>query len=256
MVSVAEYWFSLPKELLQTRIVSSRMTKGFSGLPAQPITESITETLNQHPDLTFCYPIYSLAEDPDSVVVITLAKGNRAYFFYFNPEDKQWEQLMETDRPEAITDEIPVAEEEINDQLRQHYDDQDLEPAGYPGDPVLGTVHSFPNEPLTDTQIGVMLEQHPMMGEVMPLVNTADGDRTIALIFFYNDFLREQRITAAAGYEPTISEWQLIASVESSDPDFDQALEQLQTAYAQWVGNHYTIDEIHPIEDPEAALKS
>ena len=90
----------------------------------------------------------------------------------------------------------------------------------------------------------------------MPLVNIADGGRTIALIFFYNDFLREQRITAAAGYEPTISEWQLIASVESSDPDFDQALEQLQTAYAQWVGNHYTIDEIHPIEDPEAALKS
>ena len=115
MVSVAEYWFSLPKELLQTRIVSSRMTKGFSGLPAQPVTESITEMLNQHPDLTFCYPVYSLAEDPDSVAVITLAKGNRAYFFYFNPEDKRWEQLMETDRPEAITDEIPVAEEPVQE---------------------------------------------------------------------------------------------------------------------------------------------
>lgn len=232
------------------------MTKRFSGLPDQPVTESVTETLNQHPDLTFCYPVYSLAEDPDSVVVIALAKSDRSYFLYFNPEDKRWEQLMETDMPEAITDEIPVAEEEINDQLKQHYDNQDLEPAGYPGDPVLGTVQGFPNEPLTDTQIEVMLEQHPMIGEVMPLVNTAVGNGTIALIFFYNDFLREQRITAATGYESEIGKWQLIASAESSDPDFDQALEQLQAAYAQWVDNHYTIDEIQPIEDPEAALKS
>lgn len=227
------------------------MTKRFSGLPDQPVTESVTETLNQHPDLTFCYPVYSLTEDPDSVVVIALAKDNRAYFLCFNPEDKRWEQLMETDIPEAITDEIPVDEEEINDQLRQHYDDQDLEPAGYPDNPVLGTVQGFPNEPLTDTQIEVIIEQHPMIGEVMPLVNIADGDGTIALIFFYNDFLREQRITAATGYEPEIGEWRLIASAESSDPDLDQALEQLEGAYAHWVDNHYTIDEIQPIEDPE-----
>lgn len=232
------------------------MTKGFSGLPDHPVTEAVTEALNQHPDIKFCHPVYNLADDPDSVVVIALAKGDRAYFLYFNPEDKQWEQLAETAMPEAVTDKISFGDGEIDDRLKQHYDNQDLEPAGYPNDPVLGAVQSFPNKPITDTQIEIMQEQHPMIGEVIPLVNTADSEATIALIFFYNDYIGEQRITAATGYEPETGEWQLIASAESSDPDLNQALEQLQTAYAHWVANHYTIDEIHPIEDPETALES
>ncbi len=92
-----------------------------------------------------------------------------------------------------------------------------------------------------------------MIGEVMPLVNTADGDGTIALVFFYDNFIREQRITAAVGYEPEAGEWRLIESAESADPELDEALEQLEIAYATWVDTHYTIDEIKPIENPEAA---
>jgi hypothetical protein len=188
--------------------------------------------------------------------VIALAKEEQAYFLYFNPEDKQWEQLANTDLPKAVTDDIPFDERDIDDQLRQHYDDQDLEPAGHPNDPILGVVEHFPKKPMTEPQIAKMQDQHPMIGEVMPLINAADGEGTIALIFFYDDIIGEQRITAATGYEPETDEWQVIASADSADPDLDQALEQLQAAYVHWVDYHYTMDEIQPIEDPEAAIKS
>jgi len=232
------------------------MTGEFSGLPDHPITETDTQALDQHPDIEFCHPVYRRVEDPESVVVIVLARDDRAYFLYFNPETRQWEQLVETDMPEAVTDDIPFDQDIVDDRLNQHYDQEDLEPAGYPGNPVLGAVQNFPSEPLTERRIETMQRQHPMIGEVMPLVRAAEGSRIIALIFFFDDLMGGQRVTAAAGYEPETGEWELIASAESSDPELDASLEQLQTAYAHWVDAHYTLDEIQPIEDPEAALKS
>lgn len=232
------------------------MTRGFSGLPDHPVNEAATQALDQHSDLEFCHPVYHLADDPDSVIVIALAKDNRAHFLYFNPENQQWEQLVATDMPKAVTDDIPLDEQEIDERLMQHYEEEEIEPAGYPNNPVEGAIQGFPSEPLTERQIETIQQQHPMIGEVMPLVNTADGDRTIAMIFFFNDIIGEQRITVATGYEPEIGEWELIDSAVSSDPDLDQALEQLRDMYATWVANNYTMDEIQPIEDPETALKS
>lgn len=232
------------------------MPKAFSGLPDRPVTEVETQALDQHSDIDFCHPVYQLADDPESIVVIVLAKDDRAYFLYFNTERRRWEQLVDTDMPEAVTDEIPFEEDVVEDRLHQHYDLEDLEPAGYPGDPVLGAVQNFPSQPLTEQQIEQMQRQHLMIGEVVPLVRTADGTGILALIFFFDDVFGGQRITAAAGYHPEIGEWELIASAESSDPNLDDSLEGLQTAYAHWVDAHYTMDEIQPIEDPEAALKS
>lgn len=232
------------------------MASGFAGLPDHPVTEADTQALDQHSALDFCHPVYGLSEDPEAIVLITLAKDDRAYFLVFNPEAQQWEQLVTTEMPDTVTDEIPFNEDEIDERLSRYYDEEEIEPVGFPGDPVVGAVQGFPQEPLTDQQIKAIQAQHPMIGEVMPLVNRADGNGTIALIFFFDDFIGEQRITAAVGYEPKLGEWQLIDSAKSSDPELDQTLEQLRDAYATWVANHYTMDDIQPIENPDAALIS
>lgn len=232
------------------------MPSGFAGLPDRPVTEGDTRALHRHSAITFCHPVYQLADDPDSIVVIALAKDDRAYFLYYDPEDQQWEQLVATDLPETVTDDIPFSEDVVDDRLYRHYNEDDLEPAGYPSDPVRGAIQGFPAEPLTDTQLETMQRQHPMIGSVMPLVNRAGDGRTIALIFFFDDVIGEQRITAAAGYDPEFGEWQLIDSARSSDPELEQELEHLRDRYATWVADHYTLDEIDLIEDLEGALVS
>ncbi len=129
------------------------MTKALSGLPDNPVTEGVTQAIDQHPDIDFCHPVYTLAEDPNSVVVIAVGKDHRAHFLYFNPENQQWEQLLETEIPKAVTDKIPFDEQDVDERLEQYYDQEELEPAGYPTDPVRGAVQNFPSEPLTDRQI-------------------------------------------------------------------------------------------------------
>lgn len=231
------------------------MPKSFSGLPSRPVSKSTTQALDHHPEFAFCYPMYSRSEDPEAVVVLALGKKDQAYVLSYNPDEHQWEQLVATTIPEDITEEIPVDDAELIEELQRHYDDEELTPAGYPNNPLLGTIRGFPQEPLTPDQINTLHRQHPMIGDLMPLVDRRGGG-TIALIFFFDDVLDQQRITAVVGYEPNIGEWQLIDSAESSDPTLDQALDHLRDAYANWVATHYTLDEIDPIENPEKALES
>lgn len=231
------------------------MSKGFSGLPDRPVTEAETQAIDQHPDFDTCHPMYQLVDDPESVVVIILKKTDRAYLLYFNSERQQWEQLLNTKIPESVTDKIPF-EEGIVEEVNQHYDPEDLKPVGYPGNPVDGSVRNFPKQPLTDRQIETILERHPMINEVLPLVSASDSGGIIAGIFFFDDLIEDRRVTTAIGYEPEIGEWEVIASAESSDPQLDESLDGLETAYTHWVDNDYTMDMIQPIEDPEAAMKS
>ena len=231
------------------------MTNGFPGLPSRPVTGAETRALDQHSSFDFCHPIYHLVDDPESIVVIILKKDDHAYFLFFNSTSQQWERLIDTTTPESVTDEIPFEEEIIEERLNPHYDQEDLKPAGYPWDPVEGSIHNFPSQPLTDEQIKQMQERHPMINEVMPLVRTADGSSIIAGIFFFDDLIEEQRVTTAVGYEPEAGEWELIASAESADPQLDESLAGLETAYAHWVDAHYTMDMIQPIESPEEAIE-
>jgi hypothetical protein len=229
---------------------------GFTSFPDHPLADADIRAIDQHATLDFCISVYRLAADTDANVVITIGKEDRIHLLCYNPEDQQWERIDTIDRPESIAEEIPFDEDELSDQVLRHYDEEDLESAGYSDNPFLGLIKQLPEEPLTDEYLDMIQNRQPVLAGIIPLVRRQSDKRVIAAIFIFEDVIERQRIIAALGYEPDEGNWQLFSSVEGSDPNRTKALERLEVTYAQWVRNRYSLDEIHIIENPEEAFES
>lgn len=229
---------------------------GFTSFPDHPLADADIRALDQHTALDFCIPAYRLVADTDAIVVIAIGKDDRIHLLCYNPEDQQWERIDTIDRLESITEEIPLDEDDLTARLLRHYDEEDLEPTDYSTNPFLGLIQQLPEEPLTDDDLDMIQTQQPIISSMIPLVRRQSDNRVIAIILIFEDFIEQQRIVAGIGYDPDDGDWQLFSTVEGSDPNRRKAIKRLELTYAQWIGNRYSLDEIHIIENPEEVLES
>lgn len=80
----------------------------------------------------------------------------------------------------------------------------------------------------------------------------ASDERIVTLFAIVDDAITQRRIVAALGYEPSTRLWQVIDTVDGTQTNREEALEQLQLLFAHWVDSHYSVDELVFNEEPEA----
>lgn len=229
---------------------------GIAGLPDRPLNNAEVDVLNQHADIDGCIPVYALesADDSADIVMLLLFKQGTAYSLLYNPDEQAWEQTQTATVPDSVTDELDFDPDDLDENLLAYYELDDLEPLGFPNDPLQGLVQKFPAEPLSESHLADIRGQ-PMIEGVIPVVSRASDGRTIVVLLIFEHPVELQRIVASVGYDRSISEWQVFDSIEGSDSDREAALTELELSVAAWVDDRYSMDEITINESPEENLQ-
>lgn len=226
---------------------------GLTSLPDQPLTDAEIQAVQQHPSIEFCFPVYRLKAEPDEIITITIGRNDQAHLLLFDPEEQHWKRLLTTEMPNSVMDQPEFDDEQLENQLQACYDEDEIEPAGYPNNPLLGLIQKFPEEPLSEDHLDRIRGQ-PMIQEAIPLIRWKADKRVITLILVFDDIMQGQRIVAGVGYNPDDASWHMFGSVEGRDSDREEALDELEYDFAAWIANRYSLEEIEHVENPEELL--
>jgi hypothetical protein len=155
----------------------------------------------------------------------------------------------------ALTESSGLDAGTIQDGMEEYYDEDDVEPAGYPHDPMEGLAERLPQRPLSDDQLTAIREQN-FIAEAIPLARQRNDDRVITLFLVFEDPLEHQRIVGGYGYDTTENAWCLLNAVEGSESDQDHVFDNLAADITEWVTTAYQSEEIRLVDDPESASLS
>lgn len=227
---------------------------GISGLPARPLTKATIQTLTSHPKIAFCHPIFQLESEPDAIVAISLGITDQTHLLIYNWNKKRWERMTTVDTV-ALTESAGLDSQAMQNQLKEYYDEEEVEPAGYPHDPMEGLAERLPQEPLSDDQL-TEIRDRSFIVETIPLVRQRSDDHVITLFLVFEDLIEAQRIVGAYGYDTAENGWCLLNAIEEADADRDEVFDNLAVDITEWVTNAYQTKEIRLVEDPEYATSS
>lgn len=234
-------------------------TDGIHGLPSRPLTESDRQALARHAEITFCRPIYHLADDSDAIVSVYLGTNERIHILIYNQEEEAWERVETVAEPASLTEEPGIDSDAIQTRFKAYYDTDEVAPAGYPQKPMEALAENLPPEPLSVGQRAALRDRSFVI-EVIPFMKRARDERFITLFLVFKDPIERQRSIGSYGYGPNTSRWQLLGTVEGGPDDEaadgDAAFDALAEETIDWLSTTYSQEEYIPAEDAVNELSS
>lgn len=221
-------------------------SNGLASLPNHPFSQTEIQALDQHPSLRSCQSIFSLREDPDTIVAIALRTSKQTHLLIYNPQEQQWEKSDTFDTPDSITDPSDLDLDTAIDSFGRYYDEMEVSIAADYAIESEDLIELFPSEALSKDQFEAIRE-HVYILNLSPLARRQSDDRIIIVLIATFDPTDFQGILLGIGYDSTERSWRIIDNLRRPNLD-EETTNNFMSSISSWTKSRYEDEEIRPTD--------
>lgn len=203
-------------------------------LPNRPLQESEVTSIEENAELDVLTSVYRLRENEDAVICIFGLTSDSSAFYVYNPREKRWERLFET---ELINDAYSNKAQNIQEQLEEesakieeYYDINEIsfvkpDREELTGDNVLNDVLPLlPGEALSKDQLKEFRNE-PEIRELIPHTYIEKTNNVVMFSISYEDGDTGNNVIALLRYTDEMNTWVNDGEVEHGNDENEETLE-------------------------------